>query len=102
MHGVRRRDFITLLGAATLSSPLFAQAQQSGRVRRIAVLMNNAEDDPEGQARGAAFRQGLQELGWTEESNMRIDWSWNAGDIGRYSSDVTDLGGDGDEHIVSI
>ena len=57
---MRRRDFIMLLGAASLSSPLVAQAQQSGR---IAVLMNNAEDDPEGQARGAAFRQGLQALG---------------------------------------
>jgi putative ABC transport system substrate-binding protein len=98
---VKRRDFITLLGAATLSSPLVAQAQQSDRVRRIAVLMNNAEDDPEGQARGAAFRQGLQALGWTEGSNLRIDWYWTAGDIRRIRSDVMELARDAPDIIVA-
>src|SRR5262245_46816065 len=98
---MRRRDFITLLGAATLSSPLVAQAQQSGRVRRIAVLMNNAEDDPEGRARGAAFRQGLQALGWTEGSNLRIDWYWTAGDMGRIRSDVMELARDAPDIIVA-
>jgi len=94
----RRRDFIMLLGAASLSSPLVAQAQQSGR---IAVLMNNAEDDPEGQARGAAFRQGLQALGWTEGSNLRIDWYWTAGDIARIRSDVMELARDAPDIIVA-
>jgi len=60
-------------------------------MRRIAVLMNNAEDDPEGQARAAAFRQGLQALGWTEGKNLRIDWHWTAGDVGRIRGDVTEL-----------
>jgi len=59
---VRRREFITLLGGAA-SWPLAARAQQPERMRRIVVLMNNAEDDPEGQARAAAFLQGLQALG---------------------------------------
>jgi putative ABC transport system substrate-binding protein len=98
---MRRRDFITLLGVAALSSPLVAQAQQSGRVRRIAVLMNNAEHDPEGQARVAAFRQGLQALGWTEGSNLRIDWYWTAGDIGRIRSDVMELARDAPDIIVA-
>src|SRR6516225_1080102 len=98
---MRRRDFITLLGAATLSSSLVAQAQQSDRVRRIAVLMNNAEDDPEGQARAAAFRQGLQALGWTEGSNLRIDWYWTAGNIGRIRSDVMELARDAPDIIVA-
>jgi putative tryptophan/tyrosine transport system substrate-binding protein len=66
----RRREFITLLGGAA-AWPLAARAQQSDRVRRIAVLMNNTEDDPEGQARAAAFRQCLQALGWTEGKNLR-------------------------------
>ena len=62
---MRRRDFIALGAAAAW--PLAARAQQQpDRARHIAVLMNNAEGDPEGQARAAAFRQGLEALGWTE------------------------------------
>ena len=57
---MKRREFITLLGGAAAAWPLAARAQPAERVRRIAVLMNNAEDDPEGQARADAFRQGLQ------------------------------------------
>jgi len=98
---MRRREFITLLAAATLSSPLVAQAQQSGRVLRIAVVMNNAEDDPEGHARASAFREGLQALGWTEGSNLRIDWYWTAGDIGRIRSDVMELARDAPDILVA-
>jgi putative tryptophan/tyrosine transport system substrate-binding protein len=87
---VKRREFITLLGGA-VTWPLAARAQQGERMRRIAVLMNNAEDDPEGQARAAAFRQGLHALGWTEGKNLRIDWYWTAGDVGRIRSDVAGL-----------
>ena len=98
---MRRRDFITLLGAATLSSSLVAQAQQSDRVRRIAVLMNNAEDDPEGQTRAAAFRQGLKALGWTEGTNLRIDWYWTAGNVGRVRGDVAELAQDAPDIVVA-
>ncbi len=62
---MRRREFITLLGGATTAWPLAARAQQPGQMRRIGVLMNLAADDPEGQARNAAFLQGLQEAGWS-------------------------------------
>ena len=88
---MRRRAFTILLGGAAAAWPIAARAQQSDRMRRIAVLMNNAEDDPEGQARVAAFRQGLQALGWTEGKNLRINWYWTAGDVGRIRSDVTEL-----------
>jgi putative ABC transport system substrate-binding protein len=97
---IGRRAFITLLGGAA-AWPLAARAQQSDRVRRIAVLMNNAEDDPEGQARAAAFRQGLQALGWIEGKNLRIDWYWTAGDIGRIRSDVAELAGRPPDIIVA-
>jgi putative ABC transport system substrate-binding protein len=97
---MRRREFITLLGGAA-AWPIAARAQQSDRMRRIAVLMNNAEDDPEGQARAAAFRQGLQALGWTEGKNLSIDWYWTAGDVGRIRSDVTQLAGDTPDIIVA-
>jgi ABC-type uncharacterized transport system substrate-binding protein len=95
-HQWKRRQVLTLLGGAA-AWPLAARAQQSDRVRRIAVLMNNAEDDPEGQARAAAFRQGLQALGWIEGKNLRIDWYWTAGDVGRirgYTTEVAALAPD--------
>ena len=75
---MRRREFITLLGGAAAIWPLAAGAQQSDRVRRIGVLIALAESDPEAQTRAAAFRDGLQKLGWTEGHNIRIDYRWAA------------------------
>ena len=79
-----RRDFITLLGGAAVAWPLAGYAQHSERVRRIGVLMNLAADDPEAQARLAAFHQGLQEAGWAVGRNLRIDYRWGAGDADRF------------------
>jgi DNA-binding LacI/PurR family transcriptional regulator len=76
---IRRREFITLIGGAAAAWPLAARAQQGERIRRIGVLMNLAADDPAGQVRLAAFVQGLQQLGWAEGRNMRIDARWAAG-----------------------
>jgi putative ABC transport system substrate-binding protein len=98
---MQRREFLSLLGGAVATWPLAARAQQPDRARRIAVLMNNAEGDPEGQARAAAFRQGLEALGWTEGKNLRIDWHWTAGDVGRIRSDVTELAGRPPDIIVT-
>jgi putative tryptophan/tyrosine transport system substrate-binding protein len=98
---MRRRAFITLLGGAAAAWPLAARAQQSDRMRRIAVLMTNAEDDAEGKSRTAAFRQGLQALGWTEGKNLRIDWYWTAGDVGRIRSDVRELAAHPPDIIVA-
>ena len=71
---LKRRAFITLLGGAAAAWPLAARAQQAGGVRRIGVLMNLASEDAEGQARLAAFHQGLQQLGWTVGRNVQIDY----------------------------
>jgi ABC-type uncharacterized transport system substrate-binding protein len=76
---LKRREFITLLGGAAAAWPLAAQAQQGERVRRIGILMSQAPDTTEGQARTAAFLQALQELGWTEGRNIRIDSRWSLG-----------------------
>jgi putative tryptophan/tyrosine transport system substrate-binding protein len=73
---LRRRKFITLLGGAA-AWPLAARAQQpTEQMRRVGVLMAYADSDPEGQASAAAFREGLQKLGWTEGRNIRIDTRW--------------------------
>jgi hypothetical protein len=73
---MNRRKFITLLGGVTASWPLAARAQQRDRMQRIGVLMAHAESDPEGQANVAAFREGLQKLGWMEGRNLQIDTRW--------------------------
>ena len=77
---MKRREFIALLGGAAIAWPLAARAQQSDRVRRIGVLCCRAADDPECQARLAAFLQGWQQLGWTDGRNVRIDIRWAADD----------------------
>jgi ABC-type uncharacterized transport system substrate-binding protein len=80
---MRRRDFITLLGVAA-AWPLAARAQQTGRKRRIGVLMNFTSDDSESQDRLAAFVQGLQELGWTVGRDLQLDYRWGGGNVERY------------------
>jgi len=75
---VRRREFITLLGGAAASWPLPLSAQQPARLRRIGVLMALAESDLVAQTNVAAFREGLQKLGWAEGRNIRIDTRWGA------------------------
>jgi putative tryptophan/tyrosine transport system substrate-binding protein len=79
---VNKREFISLLGGAT-AWPLAARAQQREPMRRIGVLMNTAADDPESLARVTAFAQGLQELGWIDGRNVRIDYRWGAADVDR-------------------
>jgi len=85
-----RRAFITLIGGAA-AWPLAARAQQRGRMRRIGVLMNLASDDAEGQARLAAFHQGLQQLGWTVGGNVQIDYRFGEGDAERYRRSASEL-----------
>jgi putative ABC transport system substrate-binding protein len=88
---MRRRNFIALLGGAAVAWPLAARAQQGEGVRRIGMLIANAESDPEGQIRAAAFRQDLQKLGWTEGRNIRIDYRWGAGEPDRARAYAAEL-----------
>jgi len=93
---MRRRDFITLLGTA-VAWPVAARAQQREQMRRIGVLMNLGSDDAEGQARNAAFLQGLQELGWTVGRNVRIDYRWGgagADAMAKYAAELVALAPD--------
>ena len=79
---MRRREFITLLGGAAASWPLGARAQQPEPMRRIGVLMNRAADDLKVRP-AAAFQQSLQQLGWSEGRNVRIDTRWGGDDVER-------------------
>jgi len=80
---VARRKVIAALGGAVLAWPLAARAQQADRVRRVGVLVNRVADDPEEQARLAAFLQGLQKLGWSDGRNVRIDYRFAGADADR-------------------
>jgi ABC-type uncharacterized transport system substrate-binding protein len=94
---MRRREFITLLGGAAAAWPLAVRAQQPERMRRIGVLMNTAADNPQGQAGIAAFQQVLQQLGWTDGRNVRIDARWGANDVDRdrrYAAELVALAPD--------
>src|SRR5262245_50105935 len=88
---IERRKFLATLGDAAVAWPVAARAQQRERLRRIGVLMNLASDDAEGQARLAAFHQGLQQLGWTVGGNVQIDYRWGAGNADRIRKFAAEL-----------
>jgi ABC-type uncharacterized transport system substrate-binding protein len=90
---IRRREFITLIGGAA-AWPLAARAQQGKRIRRVGVLMPYDANDPQTQARNAAFLQGLQQMAWSVGSNVQIDYRWSAGnedDTRRYATELVSL-----------
>jgi putative tryptophan/tyrosine transport system substrate-binding protein len=93
MLDVGRRQFITLFSGAAAAWPLAARAQQGDRVQLLAAMMGgrNADTDPEGRAWFAAFRQGLQELGWVEGRNFRADYRWPSGDLDRMRAIAKDF-----------
>ena len=82
---MKRRQFITLIGGAAAAWPLAARAQQRERVRRIGVLSAPLADDPQSQARNAAFLQGLGELGWRVGRNLEINYRWGGIDAKRHT-----------------
>jgi putative ABC transport system substrate-binding protein len=94
---MRRRDFIALAGGAAALAPLVARAQQADRMRRVGILIGSDADDPEFQARIAAFLQGLAQLGWADGRNVRIDTRWattNPDDIRRHATELAALAPD--------
>jgi len=91
---MRRREFVGLCGAVAATWPIALRAQQGERVRRIGVLMASTLDDPESQARIAAFQQSLQQLRWIDGRNVSIDTRWattNPDDIRRHAAELAAL-----------
>jgi putative ABC transport system substrate-binding protein len=87
---IGRREFITLLSGAA-AWPLAAGAQQGARIRRVGLLLNLSENDLEAQRLLPAFREGLAQLGWADGRNLRIDYRWASGDIGRIRTFAREL-----------
>jgi putative tryptophan/tyrosine transport system substrate-binding protein len=88
---MQRREFIAFLGGAAATWPLAARAQQAETMRRIAILLPHAADDPQGQTRLAVFLQQLQVLGWSVGRNVLVDTRWGAGDADRYRRYAAEL-----------
>src|SRR6476661_8461369 len=88
---MRRREFITLVGGATLTWPVAARAQQPERMRRIGVLMPFPKDNAEGRARIAAFLQELRQLGWIDGRNVKIEYRFDAGDLRKAATELLTL-----------
>jgi putative ABC transport system substrate-binding protein len=88
---IGRRKFTAALCGAVFARPLVAGAQQPEHIRRIGVLMNLAADDPESLRRVTAFVQGLQQLGWTDGRNVRIDIRWGTDDAERIRTFAAEL-----------
>ena len=94
---IGRRQFVSALGGGMIAWPLAARAQQGERMRRIGVLLPVAADDPDPQAFYAAFVQRLEQLGWTDGRNVRIDTRWGAGnaaDSRKYATELVALAPD--------
>src|SRR5215831_4880832 len=102
MLDLRRREFITLLGAGA-AWPLAARAQQAERMRRIGVLVGTyGQTDREGQDRIAVFLDTFRKLGWSDGRNVRIDLRWSAGDAERSKAFAAELVRPAPDVIVAV
>ena len=100
---MRRREFIVLLGAAAVASPLPpVRAQPPDRIRRIGVIMAMAATDADAEPRIKAIQQGLQEFGWTEGRNIRIDYRWATVDADRIRAHAAELVGLAPDVIIGV
>jgi ABC-type uncharacterized transport system substrate-binding protein len=88
---IKRREFVSLLGGATVAWPFVALAQKPDRTRRIGVLMSLEENDPEGKAQLFGFTHGLADLGWSDGTNLRTDVRWGGGDVNKIRTFAKEL-----------
>jgi putative tryptophan/tyrosine transport system substrate-binding protein len=93
MEDIRRRQFIRLLGGAAVAWPLVAGAQQTDRMRRIGVLIGLASSatDPGAGEILRPFKQAIQDAGWTDGRNIRVDYRFGAGDVAKINASAAEL-----------
>jgi putative ABC transport system substrate-binding protein len=99
---MRRREFITLVGGAATAWPLAVHAQQGERIRRMGVLGGYPAEDPETKTRIAAFRQAMEDHGWSEGHNLQIEYRWAGADAARINSYAVELVGTRPDVILAI
>ena len=99
---MRRRDLVALLGSTAIAWPLVARAQQPSQMRRIGFLSLLAETDAGGQVQDAAFRKRLTDLGWVDGRNIRVDYRWGAGNVGRVQMFAKELVGLNPDVLVGV
>jgi putative tryptophan/tyrosine transport system substrate-binding protein len=88
---MRRRELIIVLGGMAVAVPFAVRARQPTGVRRLGVLLNLSENDPEAQRLITVFREQLAQLGWADGRNLRIDYRWSGGDVGRVRAFAKEL-----------
>src|SRR5215813_12604713 len=88
---MRRRDFVRVVVGSAAAFACAARAQQPDRMRRIGVLSNVAADDQDNKVRITGFRQRLEQLGWTDGHNVRIDYRFVGGNPENYSKYAAEL-----------
>jgi putative tryptophan/tyrosine transport system substrate-binding protein len=98
---MRRRDFISLIGGASVAWPFAAHAQQPGQPRRISLLMLYPEKDPQGELRAKVFRQELEKKGWTVGQNLQIDFHWGTGGADWVRSAITQIVGQSPDVLLA-
>jgi putative ABC transport system substrate-binding protein len=98
---MKRRAFLALPAAMALSPPRNGAAQQAERLRRVGVIVTSSQNDPDAQARAAALRDGLRDLGWVENRNLTIDYRWSGGDPVQAAAHADSLVALGADVIVS-
>ena len=96
-----RRQFLRLLGGTAVAWPLAARAQQPERMRRVVFLHALAENDPEVKARIAAFRQGLETLGWVENRSVQVEHRFSGGDFAQMQAYTAELVSSAPDLIVA-
>jgi putative tryptophan/tyrosine transport system substrate-binding protein len=88
---MRRREFITLIGGAAAAWPTHVCAEHAAQMRRVGVLMNTADGDPETQIRITAFQQAMEQAGWTQGRNVLIEYRWSIGEVERARTAASEL-----------
>src|SRR5262249_40177541 len=90
---IGRRELLAALGGAAAAWPLTARAQAAGRLRKVGVLVPAAAGTPHWQAYVAAFREGLQKIGWSDGRNIHIEERWgpNADELGRHAAEFAGM-----------